>query len=87
MVCHEVHYARRVLRPNRFNGIGEYRRITANKLPEAEIAFIDEIFKANSAILNSMLSIIKERIYHDGGIAVKVPLNTLIAASNENAGG
>ncbi|RLI79133.1 hypothetical protein DRP05_04870 [Archaeoglobales archaeon] len=61
---------------------GEYKRITANKLPEAEIAFVDEIFKANSAILNSLLSVINERIYHDGGI-VKVPLNTLIAASNE----
>ncbi len=62
---------------------GEYKRITANKLPEAEIAFVDEIFKANSAILNSLLSIINERIYHDGGMTVKVPLNTLIAASNE----
>lgn len=62
---------------------GEYKRITANKLLEAEIAFIDEIFKANSAILNSLLSVINERIYHDGGMSVKVPLNTLIAASNE----
>ncbi len=62
---------------------GEYKRIKANKLPEAEIAFVDEIFKANSAILNSLLSIINERIFHNGGMAVKVPLNTLIAASNE----
>ncbi|ADC64687.1 ATPase associated with various cellular activities AAA_5 [Ferroglobus placidus DSM 10642] len=62
---------------------GEYRRITANKLPEAEIAFVDEIFKANSAILNSLLAIINERIYHDNGMVIRVPLNTLIAASNE----
>ncbi len=61
---------------------GKYVRITRNKLPEAEIAFIDEIFNANSAILNMFLTIMNERILYDGYSEVKVPLWTMIAASN-----
>ncbi len=61
---------------------GKYRRITAGKLPEAEIAFLDEIFNANSAILNSLLSIMQERVLYDGYAELRVPLWSLIAASN-----
>ncbi|OYT41013.1 MAG: AAA family ATPase [Desulfurococcales archaeon ex4484_58] len=61
---------------------GKYVRITKNKLPEAEIAFIDEIFNANSAILNMFLTIMNERILYDGYNEIKVPLWTMIAASN-----
>jgi MoxR-like ATPase len=61
----------------------EYRRVTTNKLPEAEIAFVDEIFKANSAILNSLLTLINERKYHNGQGAVDCPLLTCFGASNE----
>jgi len=61
---------------------GKYRRITAGKLPEAEIAFLDEIFNANSAILNSLLSIMQERVLYDGYAELHVPLWSLIAASN-----
>ncbi|MCD6196653.1 MAG: MoxR family ATPase, partial [Staphylothermus sp.] len=61
---------------------GRYIRITKNKLPEAEIAFIDEIFNANSAILNMFLTIMNERILYDGYNEIKVPLWTMIAASN-----
>ncbi len=61
---------------------GRYVRITRNKLPEAEIAFIDEIFNANSAILNMFLTIMNERILYDGYSEIKVPLWTMIAASN-----
>ncbi|MEM1661783.1 MAG: AAA family ATPase [Desulfurococcaceae archaeon] len=61
---------------------GRYVRITRNKLPEAEIAFIDEIFNANSAILNMLLTIMNERIVYDGYNEIKVPLWTMIAASN-----
>ncbi|MEL6178092.1 MAG: AAA family ATPase [Myxococcota bacterium] len=60
-----------------------YQRITTAKLPEADIAFLDEIFKANSAILNSLLTLINERVYHNGTQAEHVPLKTLFAASNE----
>ncbi|MCD6300535.1 MAG: MoxR family ATPase [Staphylothermus sp.] len=61
---------------------GKYVRITKNKLPEAEIAFIDEIFNANSAILNMFLTIMNERILYDGYNEIKVPLWSMIAASN-----
>lgn len=61
---------------------GVYRRITSGKLPEAEIAFLDEIFNANSAVLNSILSIMQERVLYDGYTEIKVPLWTLVGASN-----
>jgi len=61
---------------------GVYRRITRGKLPEAEIAFLDEIFNANSAILNALLSILQERVLYDGYTEIKVPLWTMIGASN-----
>lgn len=60
-----------------------YERVTTGKLPEAHIAFLDEIFKANSAILNSTLSIINERVFHNGQRPVPVPLISVLAASNE----
>jgi MoxR-like ATPase len=58
-------------------------RITTGKLPEAHIGFLDEIFKANSAILNSLLSTINERIFHNDGKAIACPLLTMVGASNE----
>ncbi|WP_423793202.1 AAA family ATPase [Methanocaldococcus indicus] len=58
-------------------------RKTDNYLPTAEIAFLDEVFKANSSILNSLLTIINERIYHNGDRIEKVPLISLFSASNE----
>jgi MoxR-like ATPase len=57
--------------------------VTAHKLPEAEIAFLDEIFKANSSILNALLTLINERLYHNGKEIAAVPLLTLFGASNE----
>jgi MoxR-like ATPase len=62
----------------------KYRRITTGKLPEAEGAFIDEIFKASSAILNTLLRLLNERVFDAGeGTLVKVPLKICVAASNE----
>jgi MoxR-like ATPase len=61
----------------------DYRRVTTRKLPEAHIAFLDEIFKANSSILNSILTVINERLFHNGKEIVRVPLLTLFGASNE----
>jgi len=62
---------------------GRYIRITAGKLPEAEIAFLDELFKANSAILNALNSLLQERIIYDGYSEMKVPIWSLFGASNE----
>jgi MoxR-like ATPase len=61
----------------------DYRRVTARKLPEAHIAFLDEIFKANSSILNAILTLINERLFHNGKDITQVPLLTLFGASNE----
>jgi MoxR-like ATPase len=58
------------------------RRIDA-MLPEAEIVFLDEIFKSNSAILNALLSILNERRFFTGSQSVKVPLCSLFGATNE----
>lgn len=60
-----------------------YKRLTSGYLPEASIAFIDEIFKANSAILNSLLTLLNEREFDNGNRRYKVPLISVIAASNE----
>jgi MoxR-like ATPase len=61
-----------------------YRRVTTGKLPEADLAFLDEAFKASSAILNVLLKILNERTYEVGdGTTIKVPLKLAVAASNE----
>lgn len=52
-------------------------------LPDAHIAFLDEIYKANSAILNSLLTLANEGIFHNDGVPVKTPLMSIIGASNE----
>lgn len=61
----------------------EYQRITTGRLVEAELGFLDEIFKASSAILNTLLRVINERVYTNGSKTVTVPLLSLFAASNE----
>ena len=60
-----------------------FERVIGGKLPEAEFAFVDEIFKSNSAILNSLLTIINERTYANGGAPLACPLITMFGASNE----
>ena len=62
---------------------GVYQRIITSKMPEANIVFLDEIFKANSAILNSLLTLINERLFYNNGSPVQVPLMSVIGASNE----
>ncbi len=62
---------------------GVYRRRGERLLPTAEVVFLDEIFKANSAILNSLLSLLNERRLYIGAERIEVPLLALFAASNE----
>lgn len=61
----------------------KFLRVTANKLPEAEIVFLDEIFKCNEPTLNILLPMINEKVFYNDGQELKVPLVTLFAASNE----
>lgn len=60
-----------------------YRRVTKGKLPEADIAFIDEVWKCNSAVLNGMLGVINEREFENDGQVTRCPLQTMVGASNE----
>src|SRR5262245_1482035 len=62
---------------------GTYTRKTETMLPEAEIVFLDEIFRSNSAILNSLLTILNERRFSNGSQVVPVPLLSMFGASNE----
>lgn len=61
----------------------QYVRQTEGYLPTAEVAFVDEIFKANSAILNALLTLLNERLFDNGNQRLKAPLMTLVGASNE----
>lgn len=62
---------------------GRYMRRVEGKLPTARIAFLDEIFKSNSAILNTLLTVINERKFYQDGKPTKIPLKMLFAATNE----
>jgi len=62
---------------------GRYIRREQGKLPTARLAFLDEIFKSNSAILNILLTIINERKFYQDGQPQPVNLRVLFAATNE----
>lgn len=55
---------------------------TANMLPEAEIAFLDEVFLGSTAILNALLGLLNERVYRRGSTEVRSPLRVCVAACN-----
>jgi len=62
---------------------GKYERITTRRLPEAHIVMLDEIFKASSAIRNTLLDIILNKRIINGSDMIRVPLKALYTASNE----
>ena len=61
----------------------KYTRKTDHYLPTADFAFLDEIWKSSPAILNTLLTLVNERIFRNGTTIEDVPLKALIAASNE----
>jgi MoxR-like ATPase len=63
---------------------GKFQRVVTGKLPRAEIAFLDEMFRGGSHILNTLLTIINEKRFDrgDGGGTRHVPLLGLVGAAN-----
>lgn len=55
---------------------------TAGMLPEAELAFLDEVFKGSTAILNTLLGILNERVFRRGHTTLRCPLRVCVGASN-----
>jgi MoxR-like ATPase len=95
LACADARYFERLLTrftvpeelfgPLSIKGLEEdrYERLTASYLPTASIAFLDEVFKANSAILNSLLTLLNEREFDNGTRRERTPLLAVIGASNE----
>lgn len=62
---------------------GTVATVISGMLPEAEFAFLDELFNANSAILNNLLTVLNERVYRRGAEIHRLPLLSLFSASNQ----
>ncbi len=62
---------------------GTYHVRTEGMLPAAEIAFLDEVFHGSSAILNALLTLVQERVFHNGAVVERTPLMTLVGATND----
>ncbi len=80
----------RFTEPNELFGPIDLRRLregvveveTAGMLPEAEVAFLDEVFRGSTAILNTLLGMLNERVFRRGRTALQVGLRVCVGASN-----
>jgi MoxR-like ATPase len=80
----------RFTEPNEIFGPVDLRRLregvveteTRGMLPEAEVAFLDEVFLGSTAILNTLLTLLNERVFRRGHTAVSCPLRVCVGASN-----
>lgn len=57
--------------------------LTAGKIPDCHICFLDELFKANDGVLNSLLKALNERKYTNEGVTMDIPVVSFFSASNE----
>jgi len=60
----------------------EYTRDVKGYLPDAHIAFTDELFRGSSAILNSLLTLLNERTFNNGKEVIHTPIQSIVAATN-----
>jgi len=60
-----------------------YERVTTDYLPDADVVFLDEIWKASAPIRNALLTALNERLYRNGSQEMELPLKVFIGASNE----
>lgn len=80
----------RFTEPNELFGPFDIRRLregdlitnTQGMMPEAEFVFLDELLNANSAILNSLLTVLNERVFRRGRETIPVPTLMVVSASN-----
>ena len=61
----------------------DYERKTTGKLPEAQLVFLDEVFKSSSTVLNSLLTLMNERIFYNGDHVMQTDIMSFLCASNE----
>ena len=60
----------------------EYTRDVQGYLPSANIAFLDELFRGSSAVLNSLLTVLNERTFNNGKELIHTPIQSVVAATN-----
>ena len=60
----------------------EYTRDVSGYLPDCNVAFLDELFRGSSAVLNSLLQILNERTFNNGKQAIDTEIQSIVAATN-----